>query len=444
MSLSKTTYNILAVLLLIGFATALTGCQPDKTTDDEPVPTADVSDVPLRIWVVTQLSDPALFKRQWLADSDQPIEITSMTEEDFLTQPSCKCDVVLVPARHLGELLQREWMIPLPSSVYAPPTDEMETNESGESSTHIAQVMSGGERFGVPLGCSLPVVIASAAMVDDVAQDTIAWPALIERLVTSNDKQTVADSEIDRDALVDRFLSLVGLLSDRNSQYGLLFELKTMNSRLKEAEFIKAAEILVSLSQQPGGKSSVIGSHDTAWRWACENPEAVIAIASPALLSEDSAALKSGGIVQMKATSDVQGWNAGSGIIAGLSSECRQTSRAARFLKWLRQSATQDALAPLMIGVETNSAAGKSDSLSWSARKSLENVLHSKNVPQEPCLPRASQYRQALAEGLLRVLENEVSIPQMLTEVDAAWSKITAEAGKLQRFGYEKSLGLTL
>ena len=66
------------------------------------------------------------------------------------------------------------------------------------------------------------------------------------------------------------------------------------------------------------------------------------------------------------------------------------------------------------------------------------------SIPQEPSLPAAEDYREALASGLLEYLSGAKTAEQALAKVTNEWNEITQAAGARQRTNYEKSLGLTL
>ncbi|MCA9132911.1 MAG: hypothetical protein KDA45_07140, partial [Planctomycetales bacterium] len=263
----------LSILLLL-LAGGVLGCQDATSPAPAPEPatlanTAQASSVPLRLWIVAPSLDTPLLLRQWQADSEQPLAPRAMTEEQLLAESRCNCDVLIYPARLIGELKQRGWLANLPAAVSAP--KELEESEESTAAPPAAwqqQATYAGKAFGVSLGCAVPTFVASAALGDALAADgTVAWDDVLRSLPTQESPSAVAelpDASIDRDALVDRFLAIVATVSRRDPAYGLLWDLQTLESRLGKAEFVRSAEILAALAARPAGRAALLGDHSAA------------------------------------------------------------------------------------------------------------------------------------------------------------------------------------
>jgi hypothetical protein len=432
----------LAASVLLG---ALTGCETNRVqpSDGEKPAPASTSSVPLRMWIVGQVSDPSLVERAWLTGSDQKLEIRTLTAAEFLAEPACDCDVALLPARLLGEMLDRKWLTKLPNSLTAPDELAPQVPTAWER-----QVSYGGERWGVPLGCSVPLAIVSAPAAETAAQAE-NWNSLLESLaIRSADKPAVKidPASVDRDALVDRYFAILGGLSQRTPDYGLLFELQTMKPRLTEPEFVRAAEILLSLLQQATDDNStaiqaVVGDSSQAWSWINAQTQPALTIVTPALLN--AAAARETGSKALRIPKKWIGWNTGSGLIAAQSTYCRQSARATELLRWLRQSETRHTLSPLIVGVESASPSAGADSSASQASGIANELANNSSLPSELRLPRAAEYRNALASSLVAILSGAQPIADSLAEAAAAWQSITDARGReVQRSDYEQSLGL--
>ncbi len=419
------------------------GCQPSPSVP----PAAEVdtqprlhTDIPLRVWVVAQVSDVELLQRQWLANSEQPLQIRLLTQSELLQVSSCDCDVLLYPSGLIGELLERQWIVKLPPAVgsrLGESSDNGDWTRLGESSDY------GQVPMGVSLGSSIPVFVASDALAADA--QPLSWETVLEALRvkrTATAQFNFAAADVDRTALVDRFLTLVASVSQRDPGYGLLFDLQTMRSRLNEQEFLDAAELLAALAAQSEGLASVIGSHSTAWQWAATRASAALAIAPATLLDAASAQITTGQIVDVR-DSDELAWNTGQGLVASVASRCRQSSQANAMLRWLDQPATRNIMADLIPGVEGVGGSGGNDTLVAKARQSLAQRKTAGRISLEPRLPAASEYRQALAEELESFLSGQKSAPQALAEADRRWNEISQHAGPQQRRRYEQSLNLS-
>lgn len=423
---------------------ALTGCKQDSAPPSESTQSATptTSSVPLRLWIVSQVNDSSLVERAWLTGSDQKLEIRVLTVDEFLAEKSCNCDVTVFPARLLGEMIDRKWLTKLPSSLTAP--DE---NGTPPPAAWARQAAYGGDIWALSLGASIPVTMLSGTAPESVANAT-DWDSLIKLLALEAPKATqkIDIAGLDRAALVDRFFTIAGGLTQRSPDYGLLFDLQKMRPRLTEPEFVRAAEILLMMSQQTSDSQttleSVVGDSSQAWAWINSQAQPKIAVVTPALLN--SAAMKLTGAKAIRVPAQGTGWNTGSGLIASLSSSCRQSARATELLHWLRLSETRQSLSPLIVGIEAVSPAANSDSAAWQAKNLANEQAGNARIPSELRLPRAEEYRNVLAERLVRVLSGEQPIADALSEASAAWQVITETRGReLQRHDYEQGLGLT-
>lgn len=446
----------------------LLGCTPSPSSSEpadvlQAAPTA--STVPLRVWVIGSISEPQILMRQWLANSEQPLELRSLTAAELLGESQCGCDVVVYPARLVGELNQREWIVKLPAAAMPSSTAAQSDDSTGNTTAVEAQPAAwrmqaeyAAQTMAVSLGCSVPVFVASASLgnesdSEDARPNTeMDWPSLLAELNISRQASPQLQfdiAEVDAEALVDRYLAIVASVAQRDPGYGLLFDLQTMQPRLHQPEFLEAAELLAALASQVGGQAAAVGSHSVAWKWASENPAPALAIASPSLLDTSIAGGTSGKILRIRAqgaapSSKTSHWNTGGGLMASLSSNCRQTNQAVSFLKWVASADTRAVLAKLIPGVESATPVGGADSLSWKARQSLGEFLSRITISQEPRMPGASRYRKALTDELTWFLSGQKNSSQALADAEKSWNEITTSLGKNQRRSYEESLGLTL
>ncbi len=309
------------------------------------------------------------------------------------------------------------------------------------------QSVFGGDVWAVPLGCSIPTAIVSPATeVSNATTENLE--SLLRAIAIDGPKpptRKIDPKSVDRASLVDRFLAIAGSLTARSPDYGLLFDLQKMTPRLTEPEFKRAAEILQSLSQQTSepdtADSSVVGDSSQAWRWIHAQSKPALAFVSPSQVSVDAA--KETGCKAIRIPPQALGWNTGSGLIAALSTNCRQSSRATDLLRWLRQSETRNTLAPLIAGIESSSPGAGSDSSAWQARTIANDQAANANLPSELRLPRAEEYRNALADSLIAILRGDQTVEDALQQASSAWQAITSARGReLQRGDYERSLGL--
>ncbi len=427
-------------------ASAFTGCtpQPPRSAKSVKSEAEAISTVPLRLWIVSQVSDGSLVERQWRTGSEQPLEIRVLSVSDFLAEPTCACDIVAFPSRLLGELLDRAWVIKLPTALRQPVSAE----ESGNVQPAMWQkeVAYNGEIWGVPLGTSIPlVVVGSSEPAKSLSNQS--WDEFLRSMqITAAEPIQVDAATVDQVALVDRFFAIVGGLVTRSPDYGLLFELQTMKPRLTEPEFVKAAEILAQLSSQgvdkEGSDRSAVGSFSESWAWVSSQSSPAVAIAIPSMLTTE--VVKESNCRPVRVPPNGITWNTGSGLMASMSANCRQSTRATALLRWLGSSETRQALAPLILGIESAVSISGTDSSAWQAAELTREMAAGERVTSELRLARAEEYRQVLANHLLDVISGNATATEALAATSEAWQAITESRGRLvQRADYERSLGLS-
>lgn len=435
------TYSLSIVLMW-----TFVGCESTSNNSAERSKTSPpaTSVVPLRLWIVGQVSDPSLVERAWLTGSDQKLEIRILTVEEYLSEKVCNCDVTIFPSRLLGEMIDRKWLTKLPGSLTAP-----DQNVPQIPAAWARQASYGGDVWAVSLGASIPVTIVNESAAESASKGT-DWDSLLKSLAiesTKSSTQKIDLATVNRAALVDRFLAIVGSLTQRSPDYGLLFDLQKMKPRLTDPEFVRAAELLLTLSQQTSDPETAIQSvasdSSQAWSWLNAQTKPALTIVSPALLNVS--ATKITGCKSIRVPAQSIGWNTGSGLIASLSASCRQSSRATELLHWLRQSETRHSLSLLIVGIESGSPTAGGNSSAWQARNIATEQAANSKIPGELRLPRAEEYRSALSDSLITIMSGEKPIAEALSEASAAWQVITDARGReLQRHDYEQSLGLTL
>ncbi len=453
----------------------LLGCQPKAAppaSSDSSVAPPVVSNIPLRVWIAAPVAEAELLQRQWLAKSEQPLDLRSLSVSELLDEPDCQCDVLLYPASLIGELVQRGWIVKQPQS--SAQAGEPSTDEQGDlnvPATWLAQATYADETMGLSLGCAVPVFVASSGLADE--NGGLTWDEVLSRLkVAANDSPSFSFDDvdlavdIDAEAVVDRFLTIVASLSDRDPGYGMLFDLQSMQARLADPEYIQAAGILAGLAAQPDGLLSVVGSHSTAWTWSATQEAPALAIAAPILLDQQAAAITSGHILNLlppiagsagtdaagsahalsgspqAARPQVSSWSASGGLVASMSSRCRQTSQAQVCLEWMQAPATRTVMSTLVPGIEAATPTSGNEALSWQAQRQVTQGVKVASLSFEPRLPRANRYRQALADELQQFLSGKKNSMAAMKDAARRWNEITRQVGATQRRNYEQSLNL--
>ncbi len=426
------------------------GCKPAPPAETQQ--TADApsaaSEVPLRIRVVGAVESPEVIARRWLSGSEQPIDIQSQSVEAFLANDSSQADVILFPARLIGELVRRDWITKLSVFENSSVMEGEEVSVRSFPPAWLAQCTYGGATYAIPLGCSITRCVASESLADqlrgasDERDPAVPLQRLIDALAATDPAPTtdvLQLKDVDPQALVDRFLTLAFASTQRNPQYGIVLDLETMQPRLTASEFVRGAELLLQLSTQAdGGRQATVGTHANAWKWAATHAQSALAIATVTQLSPESTIVASGAVIEF---SDGAVLNTGGGLIAAMATECRQSHHSKLFLQWLSEPQTAVVLAPLILGVDSPqpSALG---AMSWRAQQRLMRVALNDQLPQELRIPGAFELRAELAEELLAMLNGSKSPVAALEAAQKRWLVVIEPKREEMKHEYQLSLGL--
>ncbi len=433
--------RLLAILMCI----VIPGCKPSESNDgpgNRKPP--QVSDIPLRVWAVANVQNPEVIRRKWLATSSQPIDLKVLTTEEFLNLDRCACDVVVLPMRLLGEVTQRNWLSKLPVGLQA-------GEKGGESAptfprAMMAQAEYGGEQIAIPLGISVPTLIASGAFAASAEpEQAMTWESILGQLSQAETLE-IDHERLDLEAVADRFLALLATLSTRNSKYGKLLELKTLEPLINSEEFVQAANLLMTLAKQTQDGVLACGSHSAVFEHITASEKVVISLAVVNALTESAATSKGGAVLKQlpvvgpEEPAGTRFWNTGSGLVAALGADCSQSMQATEFLQWLAKDTTRNDIASQIAGIDVSAPVFGVDSLSWKATQRLRRIYDSVDLPQELRLPAAQEYRKTLATELVKFLEGKQSDEDALRQTAKLWEAISQRPNQAEE--YSKSLGL--
>lgn len=419
------------------------GCNPEKeqkkNESESGGSSARVSNVPLRISLVASIAQPETLVRQWSAISEQPIEIRSITVDELLSAEKCSADLLLYPSRLIGELIRRQWIAKLPAVLQELTKNDANKKDDENLFAAIppAMVMAGmysSITYGLPIGYSMVSLLANASS----QAEKMSWELLSASLEKFQPGPLeFEEAQVDREALVDRFLTLAIAKSDVNGKYGVLFDIRTMKARLTAPEFVFAAETLLRLAGQPSALLSVIGSHSEAWKWINGAQEASLALASASQIDVDSLGLDNARLVVID---NAKPWNSGSGILASVAMDCRQSAQTTKFAYWLAQTKTLETIRGLVPGLLSAAQRGRSLADRVVSANSLS--LQQDSAISEPRGAGTQQLRSELSNHLIEMLKGKASIQDSLSAAATRWNAIIKLSASNPKAEYERALGL--
>lgn len=494
---------LLATLALLG---CKKDSQPAPTSQATDTGQSTRAAVPLRVWFVGEAASQAIIERQWQATSERPLHLRMLTSDDLLKSEKLASDVVVYPAHLIGELVARGWLTELPRGLApsslsadvsargaatsstqassAPAAGDQPASDraaSGTASSNTAglgeegapasqpaawidQTRYGRSLWGLSLGATAPVIMTNlesalpeaATKTPPTVEDAEAfWRKVVETLSEASPEKEnhhAAFVEADHDAVCDRFLALLASLSPRESRFGTLLDPETLEARLAEPEFVSAAEVMLELHQLNAAPEAMAGSYQAAWQ-ALSGDRPAVSIGVPPLATPDvdkitsievsvPPASRTSSSVRSAMSERTMGWNSGHGLVASLTTECRQTSLSIEFVRWLGNEANRNAFARSVDGISAQAVYAPGSS-AWQAQRLSQRILQQPRLPNQPRLPGSAEYRRALGEQLVRMLRGEQEPQSALKAAAAAWDEITAERDQRElRESYEASLGL--
>lgn len=446
------------------------GCTPaDKKPDASPNQNTatPLPTVPLRVWFVADPADKPVIERQWQATYERSIEVTITSAEELLKQTKPACDTLVYPACMLGDLVARDWLIELPAKLQAPSrtADSAEGEPMPLPPGWIEQARFNRKLWGLSLSVLPPVVMAnfdlpkarevppneSAAVEEAIAY----WQSVIETLKTARAAKDQASPQssdansvqVDALAVCDRYLTILFSVSDDENNIGNLFQPDTLKPRVTEANFVRAAKILQDLNAAGASAESLLGSHSSAWN-ALTSSSLTVTIGFPPAPSTSADKVNSISISPppanpVKSGARVAaGWNSGRGLMVSISKQCRQTSTANDFARWIASDESRQGFAKRIIGISSELAYAPGSS-AWQAQRMVQRLGQQTRLPSEPRLPQSLAYRQALGEQIASVVLGQKTIEAGLAEVAKTWQTITDGCDpKVQIPAYVQSLGL--
>ncbi|MCC6508282.1 MAG: hypothetical protein IT423_04195 [Pirellulaceae bacterium] len=490
-------------LCLVGLCLWLvSGCTPAATSKPAPPAASGSSQslVPLQVWFVGEQADKPVLERQWQATFDRPVNIRIFSTDQLLSESKVNSDVLVYPAHLIGDLLQRGWLVELPLALRPSLSGAVDGGVDDPSQENLGQepvepqpaTWSDQTRYdrkpwGLSLSASVPVILANFELPEPLRKPQTAnqespapssdrnvdspestqadeqvteqesvdyWQSLVVALEAQvaaapplEESAATASAEMDAQAVCDRFLTIAVSISGARNRIGMLFDPSQMTPRLKDENFVKAAQLLQSLFAAGGDRACLLGSHEAAWA-ALTGSRPGLTIGSPPRPSTDVDKVNSISVRQppnnptRPGVRVTTGWNSGRGLVVSISSECRQTRASIDFARWLASDASRQGFAKRVTGMSAESAYAPGSSAAQIQRL-VQRLSAQARLPAEPRLPASWRYRQALGEQLIKFLNGQQSLDETLQSTTSAWEVITDSMDRKQlKTSYPQGLGL--
>ncbi len=449
------------------------------------------STVPLRVTLVAPKESKDLISRQWQSTSEQPLSLNLLTIDELLASKECETDLLVYPAYLIGELISRDWITARStagktndSAASRPATVgsgsvgsgnadsgavDASSNENTlnifETGAYLDQTKYARKSWGHSLGTTSLVIMANRPFPEDLSatdpppsashtyERLIDWFRSIgnEPMPQSEKNSTPSDTTLDARLLCERFLFLWTSLSSREPQFGMLLNPEQLQSRLRDEEALTAAKTLLELHQLNSDAQALLGDMNQTWQaLASERPNLSFGytpLPNSTLSSEELNKVTNIQVLppprmSFRSPRVVSGWNSGHGLMVSLTNNCRQTTAANEFARWLGSENTRQALARFIPGVECTTLYAPGSS-AWQAQRVELRIAQQPRLPQEPRMPLADALRVAMGEEIASMLQKKKSPEQTLEDLDSRWQRLIEQVSKADlKTSYEQSLGL--
>jgi len=468
---------LLRIATVLTLCLACVGCEPKPLSPADDVNALQKERPPLRVWIVDA---PELEKElliRWRASSDQALAIENVSSKDLLDGRAFAFDTILFPGNLLGDMVERDIVSKLPSQVTMQGASESGTKSTQPNAREeslnedlskrwpdrFRSIASyAGKLYAVPLGsnsmamvckgidiASLTELQSNLALPQGTTAKTLElWELWLLSLESGSDvtksedllfAKIVQADELEKQRLVDQFLWIA---STTDKQRRGLFDLTKMQSRLKEPEFIYSVKVLARLARL--FPEAVFSSAEDAWAGAGAGSQdsKFIALGWPSAVprqndSQSASPSESDGNIQVVPIL----WNPNRGLVASIGKGTRQTSVSIQFLRWLSLPEQREALRSICSRIELLADQPDRNIVREDYQKysvALSRSALQDGMPWSLRLVHSLDYREALADALLRAIRTPDQAEKIMAECSQKWNELTESLGKDKQLSSEE------
>ena len=456
---------------------ALVGCNTESNVEKPESP----ADTPSPIQVVVIEDEPLAdaIRREWQAQSQDPITVKSLSRLPTDSNTMRQTDVVIFPTRYLGQFVEQKQIMPLPESV----TDRQTTAASSYDWDDILplnrreEMRWAGTLYAVSFGSPRFLVIYRSDLLEqwNLTPPT-TWTEYQETLqairthISEESEVKFATAEpLAEDWAARTFLARTAAYARHANQYSTLFDFTSMEPLINTAPYVRALKELQEAYSEMTPYSLTMTPHQVA-ESVCKG-ESVMGIAWPCpsdMTMPQNAAI---GFARIPGSEQVyrnseERWEtkpevrrhvpllAVDGRLGAISRAAGNLEAAANLLLWLT---SKDQSARISThGYHTtlfresqrkNPAPWVPTELAAAAQQYADVVNEEQDSTQwlmMPRIPGQDRYLAILDDAVrTAVLGNQKDPQQILDQVAESWSQITKDLGvDNQKKAYAQDLGI--
>lgn len=436
----------------------LLGCTPRP--EAAPSATSARRDVPLRVLLCGTQRWADLLTTAWSAIAEQPLQINLLDDavidasqwQSQVITAMASCDVAIVPAGLLPAINN--------ASGLTPPNEELLSDEGIDADSLYPVLREGLMRFGgrtvaVPLGAVQPALVIR----NDGAAGEIEPPRDWDGFITA--AKQFSDSQV-AEPLADGAAAKMYLWRANAAQPPVwLFDRQSFAPVIDTPPYVDVLETMQRCAQTYGGARLTAGQ---VWSQIASGGLRM-AIAWPAAHSDEErieeasgcsfASLPTAGFANAAPPQTLVDHQS---PVAIISSHCRQSEAAKRFLTWVLDGEGTDMIGAAVTGVTEvrstaapSAAQAKLPSQPSRAERSLSSysaqareALSALTLRPPLQLLEYRQYAAALDAAVLSCLDGEQSAQAAMSQAAEEWAALTTRIGvKAQHQAWRRAQGLS-
>ena len=453
------------------------GCPRGEDSETNPPTTATPT---LRILVVEDDELAEGIRREWTAAGRGEVELQVASADSLREMKRLPADAIIYPSGMLGELAERELIVPLPNETLV---SEAFNRADFFPSIRLHETTWGRQVYAVPLGSPSPVLLYRRDVLEKLnRQPPRTWAEFDELAALINESDAIADlpgvGSEDWQSVIEPLAASAGaeILIARAASYAqqpgalsVLFDYETMEPLIDGPPFVRALEEIVNTpgrdassaldvsyanarQQLLAGRAAMTITWPTMQDAAAEDSDE-LEIACARLPGADSVYnARSGSWEQLSQPSHVPVLGI-AGRMGSITSSARHTQAAASALTFLAGAEVGPAVAKESEACSLVRSTQVAQGGSWTSSAYGDAGGQYAMVLQEdksqnawcfsPRIPGRDRYLAALDEAVKQAVVGEKTPQLALTDAADQWRQITADIGvDSQRKAYARSLGI--
>ncbi|WP_158264858.1 ABC transporter substrate-binding protein [Blastopirellula marina] len=451
-------------LIFLSCVVLCVGCNGGKdSSDGKP----KLQTAPLAITVVDDVDLAERIKLEISARLEETIEVENVKREIFWNQERPARDIVIYPPAMMGELIQRDWIVPVPSATLA--SEEVAQDDIVQA-IRQKEIRWGDKTYALPLGSPvLMLMVRTDLMKQFNLEIPTTWQEYATAVETIHGSDLLKSSEtlgaatiepLEAAYLPNLFLARSAAYVKHNDNLSTYFDYTDGKARLSSPGFVRAAEELTSIAKTIPGEFSTLSPQASAQAFLAGKSVMAIGWLNSSTLVPDTVSPDiafapipgSAEIYQTQGNTWVprQGPPVSvallstSGMVGSVSKVSGQTVHAAEVLATL----TGTELAALISPASRRTTLYRTSSLSMAdawlpkglpggALRQYASVstkqLQSTETLSSLRIAQRKQYEEALSETLRKLMTSESpNAEAALKEVSEAWDAISEKKGMAQ------------